>query len=147
MVESYPAVLDEANAEAIVMGSDVVVDCTGSAEAHHSVNDACCAQRIPLVVADVAGFDATVLSIRPGESACYRCAFPDTPAEQETLGAMSGIVGSLQALEALKLLGGLGEPLLGRILKLDGASMAQTLVPVSRRDGCPGCARVPSSVG
>jgi adenylyltransferase/sulfurtransferase len=87
-------------------------------------------------------------------SACYRCAFPDAPPadarrtcrEAGVLGPMAGVVGSIQALEALKLIAGVGEPLLDRILQLDGSDMSQTLVATSRRDGCPGCARVPSSV-
>ena len=154
MVEPYPAALDEANAEAIVMGADVVVDCTDSFEARYLVNDACCAQGIPLVEAGVVAFEGLVLSIRPGESACYRCAFPQAPPadarrscrEVGVLGAMAGIVGSIQALEALKLLTGVGEPLLNRILQIDGSALEQTIVATSRRDGCPACARVPSSV-
>jgi molybdopterin-synthase adenylyltransferase len=153
MVEAFPANLDEANSEAIVMGADAVVDCTDSFEARYLVNDACCAQAIPLVEAGVSAFEGLVLSIRPGESACYRCAFPDAPPEDArrncreagVLGAMAGIVGCIQALEALKLLSGVGEPLLDRILQLDGMTMEQTLVATKRRDGCPGCARVPSS--
>jgi molybdopterin/thiamine biosynthesis adenylyltransferase len=61
------------------------------------------------------------------------------------LGAMAGIVGSIQALEALKLLSGVGEPLLDRILQLDGHDMSQTLIATSRRDDCPACARVPAA--
>ncbi len=100
-VEPYPVDLDEANAEAIVLGADVVVDCTDSFEARYTVNDACCAQGIPLVEAGVVGFEGLVLSIRPGESACYRCAFarPPPPAARRgcrdagVLGAMAGVVG------------------------------------------------------
>ena len=103
---------------------------------------------MPLVEAGVVGFDGLVLSIRPGESACYRCVFPDAPPPEArrgcrdagVLGAMAGMVGSIQALEALKLLTGVGAPLLDRILQLDGLDMEQTLVATSRRDGCPACA-------
>ena len=146
VVEPFPAELDAANAEAIVMGADVVVDCTDSFESRYLVNDACCAQGISLVEAGVVGFEGLVLSIRPGESACYRCAFPTPPAarrscrEAGVLGAMAGIVGSIQALEALKLLSGVGEPLLDRILHIDGRDMGQTLVATSRMPGCPACA-------
>ena len=65
---------------AIVMGADVVVDCSDSFATRYLVNDACCAQRVPLVEAGVLGFAGLVLSIRPGESACYRCALPDRAA-------------------------------------------------------------------
>jgi molybdopterin/thiamine biosynthesis adenylyltransferase len=153
VVEPYPVMLEEANAEAIVMGADVVVDCTDSYEARYLVNDACCAQAVPLVEGGVAGFEGLVLSISPGESACYRCAFPDAPAPEArrgcrdvgVLGALAGVVGSIQALEAIKLVSGVGEPLVDRILQIDGHSMGQEIVATSRRDGCPGCARVPSS--
>jgi molybdopterin-synthase adenylyltransferase len=147
LVEPFPAELDAANAQAIVMGADVVVDCTDSFESRYLVNDACCAEGIPLVEGGVVGFEGLVLSIRPGESACYRCAFPTQPdrarrscREAGVLGAMAGIVGSIQALEALKLLSGVGQPLLDRILQIDGHDMGQTLVVTSRRRGCQACA-------
>ena len=148
VVEPYPVVLDEANAEAIVMGADVVLDCTDSFESRYLINGACCAQGVALVEAAVVGFEGLVLSIRPGESACYRCAFPASPPRESrrscrdagVLGAMAGVVGSIQALEALKLVAGVGEPLLDRILQIDGRDMAQTLVTTGRRPGCPACA-------
>jgi molybdopterin-synthase adenylyltransferase len=152
MVEPYPVRLEAANASAIVTEADVVVDCSDTFETRYVVNDACCAQGVPLVEAGVLGFDGLVLSIVPGESACYRCAFPDRPApgsvpscrEAGVLGAMAGIVGSIQGLEALKLLTGVGEPLLDRILQLDGHDMSQTLVATERRPDCPACAISPA---
>jgi adenylyltransferase/sulfurtransferase len=149
-LDPYPVRIDERNAPAIVMGADVVVDCSDSFETRYAVNDACCAQRVPLVEAGVLGFHGLVLSIRPGESACYRCAFPTPPApgsvpscrEAGVLGATAGIIGSIQALEALKLLTGVGEPLLDRILQLDAATMEQMLVRTARRADCPACGRL-----
>lgn len=148
VVEPYPVELDEGNARAIVMGADVVLDCTDSFESRYAVNDACCAEGVPLVEAAVVGFEGVVMSIRPGRSACYRCAFPTAPPvdsrrscrEAGVLGAMAGLVGSTQSLEALKLVGGVGEPLLDRILQIDGRDMAQTLVTTERRGDCPACA-------
>ena len=153
VVEPYPVNLEGANAEAIVAGADVVVDCTDSFESRYLVNDSCCAQAVALVEGGVAAFEGLVFSIRPGESACYRCAFPDVPpggAERRcrdtgVLGALAGVIGSIQALEALKLVSGVGDPLVDRILRIDGHAMGQTMVATTRRDGCPGCARVPSS--
>jgi molybdopterin-synthase adenylyltransferase len=146
-VDPYPVQLNAQNAHAIVMGADVVVDCSDTFATRYVVNDACCAQRVPLVEAGVLGFDGLVLSIRPGESACYRCAFPDEPPagsvpscrEAGVLGATSGIVGSIQALEAIKLLTGVGEPLTDRILQLDAATMEQLLVSTTRLPDCPAC--------
>lgn len=150
LIESYPARLDEHNADAILLGADVVVDCSDSFETRYVVNDACCANGIALVEAGVLGFAGLVLSIVPGRSACYRCAFPVAPPagsvpscrEAGVLGAMAGIVGSIQALEALKLLTGVAEPLLNRILQIDGASLAFTTVSTERRPDCPSCGRV-----
>src|SRR3954447_12263558 len=153
LIESYPARLDDRNAAAIVAGADVVVDCSDSFGTRYTVNDACCEEGIPLVEAGVLGFSGMVLSILPGRSACYRCAFAVEPPpgsvptcrEAGVLGAMAGIVGSIQALEALKLLTGVGEPLTDRLLQIDGATMDFTLVATERRDGCPACARVPAA--
>ena len=145
-VEQYPVRLDRSNAEPIVMGADLVVDCSDSFETRYVVNDACCAQRVPLVEGGVLGFVSLVMSIRPGESACYRCAFPTEPVdapscrEAGVLGAMAGIVGSIQALEAIKLVAGVGEPLLDTILHIDGASLAFTRVSTERVADCPACA-------
>jgi molybdopterin/thiamine biosynthesis adenylyltransferase len=152
-VDPYPARLDEANAEAIVAGAGVVVDCSDSFETRYVVNDACCAQGVPLVEAGVLGFSGLVLAIRPGRSACYRCAFPTTPPEGSVascreagvLGATAGVVGSIQALQALELLTGVGEPLTDRILQLDALRMEQTVVATSRRADCTACARVPAA--
>jgi molybdopterin-synthase adenylyltransferase len=149
-VDPYPVRLDEQNAPAIVMGADVVVDCSDSFATRYAVNDACCAQRVPLVEAGVLGFDGLVLSIKPGESACYRCAFPTEPPagsvpscrEAGVLGATAGIVGSIQALEAIKLITGVGEPLVDRILQLDARGMEQTIVSTTRRADCPACGRL-----
>ena len=148
-IDPYPVRLDAGNAEAILAGADVVVDCADSFETRYVVNDAACAQGIDLVEAGVLGFSGLVLSIRPGESACYRCAFPTPPApgsvascrEAGVLGASAGIVGSIQALEALKLLTGVGRPLLDRLLSLDAHDMTQTIVATSRRAGCEACAQ------
>jgi len=147
LVEPYPVQLDEQNAEAIVMGADVVVDCTDSFESRYAINHACCAQGIPLVEAGIVAFEGLLLTIRPGQSACYRCAFPTPPPpharrgcrDAGVLGAMAGIVGSMQALEALKLLSGVGEPLTDRIVRLDGLTGEQTVVATSRRARCESC--------
>jgi adenylyltransferase/sulfurtransferase len=147
-VEPYPVEVDADNAEALVMGADVVVDCTDSFETRYLVNDACCAQRVPLVEGGALGFGGMVMAIRPGETACYRCAFPTAPPDAPScrdagiLGAVAGVVGSLQALEALKLLSGVGTAPGDVIVQFDGLSLTQTLVRTSRRPDCSACAGV-----
>ena len=153
LVEPYPARLDRMNAEIMLSGADVVLDCSDSFATRYVVNDACCALGIPLVEAGVLGFDGLTMTIRPGESACYRCAFPVEPdpdavpscSEAGVLGPVAGIVGSIQALEALKLLAGVGEPLLDHMVQIDARTLEQTLVSTTRLPDCPACARVPAA--
>jgi adenylyltransferase/sulfurtransferase len=93
------------------------------------------------------------MAIRPGESACYRCAFPAEPEpgsvpscrEAGVLGPVAGIVGSIQALEALKLLTVAVPPLLDRFVHIDARTLEQTIVATSRRPDCTACARVPAA--
>ena len=153
MVEPYPARLEDFNAEAIFTGADVVLDCSDTFATRYVVNDACCALGIPLVEAGVLGFDGLVMAIKPGESACYRCAFPVEPEpgsvptcrEAGVLGPVAGIVGSIQALEALKLLTDAVPPLVDKIVQLDARTLEQTIVATSRRPDCAACARVPAA--
>ena len=150
-VEPYPVEVDADNAQAIVMGADVVLDCTDSFATRYLINEACCAERVPLVEAGALGFSGMVFAIRPGETACYRCAFPTEPvdapscAEAGMLGAVAGVIGSLQALEALKLLTGVGAMPGNCIVQFDGLTLQQTLVRTSRRPDCSACAGVAAS--
>jgi adenylyltransferase/sulfurtransferase len=132
----------------MVEGQDVVVDCTDSFETRYAVNAACCAAGVPLVEAGVVGTSGLVMAIRPGESACYRCAFPQAPppgaaptcAQAGVLGPAAGVIGSLQALEALKLLAGLPGALTDAFLQVDLATYDFLRVAVRRREDCPDCA-------
>jgi molybdopterin/thiamine biosynthesis adenylyltransferase len=147
LVEPYQVWLDEENAAGLIQGSHLVVDCSDSFATRYAVNAACCAAGVPLVEGGVVGWSGLVMGIRPGESACYRCAFPSPPApgavptcsEAGVLGPAAGVVGSLQALEALKLLTGTGTPLLDAFLQLDLANGATVRVSVRRRADCPDC--------
>jgi adenylyltransferase/sulfurtransferase len=143
VVEPYQARF----APAMLDGADLVVDCSDSFETRYEVNAACCAARVPLVEGGVLGMSGLVMAIRPGVSACYRCAFPEPPppgsaptcAEAGVLGPAAGVIGSLQALEALKLLAGLDGALLDAFLQVDLHDHTFLRVAVSRRDGCPDC--------
>jgi molybdopterin-synthase adenylyltransferase len=147
VVEPYQVRLDAENAPGLIEGSDLVVDCSDSFETRYVVNAACCAAGVPLVEAGVLGMSGLVMAIRPGMSACYRCAFPEPPApgavptcaEAGVLGPAAGVIGSLQALEAVKLLTGVGEPLTDAFLQVDLATHGFLRVAVSRRADCPDC--------
>jgi molybdopterin/thiamine biosynthesis adenylyltransferase len=150
VIESFPARLVEANAEALLAHADVVVDASDSFATRYLVNDACCALGIPLVEAGLVGLTGLVMAIVPGESACYRCAFPVEPEpgsvpscrEAGVLGAVGGILGSLQALEAIKLVTDVGEPLCDRIFYFDGEGGEPTVIATRRREDCPACGSV-----
>jgi adenylyltransferase/sulfurtransferase len=147
VVEPYNVRLGPANAAALVEGHDVVVDCTDSFEARYAINAACCAAGVALVEGGVLGTSGLVMSIRPGQTACYRCAFPEPPppgaaptcAEAGILGPAAGVIGSLQALEAIRLLTGVGEPLTDAFLQVDLSGPELLRVAVRRRADCPDC--------
>jgi adenylyltransferase/sulfurtransferase len=145
-VEPYPALLDRQNAEAVVTGHDLVVDCSNSPSTRYLLNDACLALEVPLVVGGARAWSGLVMAVRPGSSACYSCAYPQDPEVADPTGKgkvhapVAGLVGSIQALEAIKLLTGTGEPLLDQVLRLDGSVPSVQIRPVSRRYDCASCA-------
>jgi molybdopterin/thiamine biosynthesis adenylyltransferase len=147
VVEPYQVRFEPANAAALVEGQDLVVDCSDSFETRYAVNAACCAAGIPLVEGGVVGLGGLVMAIRPGETACYRCAFPEPPppgaapscAEAGVLGPAAGVIGSLQALEAIRLLAGLPGEAAGGFLEVDLARQTFVCVSVARRPACPDC--------
>jgi molybdopterin/thiamine biosynthesis adenylyltransferase len=142
VIEPYQAAFNDAMLE----GIDLVVDCTDAFATRYAINAACCAAGIPLVEGGVVGMSGLVMAIRPGETACYRCAFPQAPpegavptcAQAGVLGPAAGVVGSIQALEALKLLAGL-PALTDAFLQVDLATHDFLRVAVKRRDDCPDC--------
>jgi molybdopterin/thiamine biosynthesis adenylyltransferase len=139
-VEPYPALLDELNGEAIVLGADLVVDCTGGL----AVNDACCAAGVPFAWGSAAGY---VMTVRPGESACVRCtALPQNGkgTVPSPVRGIAPVVGAVLAAEALRMLDGRGRP--GELLRVDPETLEVTRTPVARRDECPSCA-VPAAAG
>jgi molybdopterin/thiamine biosynthesis adenylyltransferase len=145
LVEPFQMRIDSDNAADVIAGQDLVVDCSDTFATRYAVNAACCAAGVDLVEGGVVGLSGLVMAIRPGDSACYRCAFPEAPqnaascAEAGILGPAAGVIGSLQALEALKLLGGVEAPLLDAFLQIDLATYEVIRVGVARRAGCADC--------
>jgi molybdopterin/thiamine biosynthesis adenylyltransferase len=148
VVEPYQVRVDAENAAGLIEGQDLVVDCSDSFATRYAVNAACCAARVRLVEAGVLGMAGMVMSIKPGRTACYRCAFPAAPADAPrcadagVLGPAAGVVGSLQALEAMKLLTGVAPAIADGFLQVDLASAEFLRVHVERRADCPDCAGV-----
>jgi molybdopterin-synthase adenylyltransferase len=148
VVEPYQMRVDAGNVSALLEGQDLVVDCSDSFATRYAVNAACCAAGVPLVEAGVLGMSGLVMSIKPGRTACYRCAFPSAPddaprcADAGVLGPAAGVIGSLQALEAMKLLTGVAPAISDGFLQVDLATAEFLRVRASRRDDCPDCADV-----
>ncbi|MEY2771176.1 MAG: Molybdopterin-synthase adenylyltransferase [Pseudomonadota bacterium] len=134
---------------ALVAQADVVLDCSDNFETRQAVNAACVAQRKPLVSGAAIRFDGqvSVYDTRQPDAPCYACVFPPSQAPEEvrcaTMGVLAplvGIIGSVQAAEAIKLLSGMGSRLSGRLLMLDGRDMAWTDIRLPRDPHCPVCA-------
>jgi molybdopterin/thiamine biosynthesis adenylyltransferase len=143
---------DEGLLDEWVPQAQVVLDCTDNFATRHLINRACVRHRVPLVSGAALRLDGQLAVFDPREPAspCYACVFPPTEVVEEvqcaTLGVFAplvGIVGSMQAAEALKLLGGMGSALAGRLLMLDGRQMAFTDIRVGRQAGCPVCGTPP----
>lgn len=133
----------------LVAQADVVVDCCDNFATRHAVNRACVAHRKPLVSGAAIRFDGqlSVFDLRDAASPCYACVFPPTQDFEETRCAtmgvfapLVGIIGAMQAAEALKILAGTGRSLAGRLQMLDGRAMEWSEVRVSRQASCPVCA-------
>ncbi len=131
-----------------VARADVVLDCSDNFATRHAVNAACVAQGKPLVSGAAIGFDAQISVYDPRDSAspCYACIFPADAAFEETrcstmgvLAPLVGIIGSMQAAEALKLLVGIGSSLAGRLQMLDARRMEWTEMRVQRQAACRVC--------
>jgi molybdopterin-synthase adenylyltransferase len=140
---------DSARLAALVAEADVVIDCSDNFATRHAVNEACVAHRKPLVSGAAIGFDGqiSVYDSRDPAMPCYACLFPPDAAFEEvrcaTMGVFAplvGIVGTMQAAEALKLLAGIGSSLAGRLQMLDARSMEWTELRVARQPDCPICA-------
>lgn len=146
---------DAANARDLVRLYDVVVDCTDRFETRYLINDACMLEGKPDVYGSIFRFDGQVSVFARGRGPCYRCLFPQAPpagtvptcAEGGVLGVLAGIVGTLQANEALKFILGIGEPLTGRLLLVDALGARMREVSIERDTDCPLCGDRPVITG
>ncbi len=158
-VVTYREPLSSANALDIIKDYDIVLNGSDNFPTRYLVNDACQFLRKPLVDASIFMFEGQVTVYQPAVpergiegGPCYRCLYPDPPppgevpscAEAGVLGVLPGIVGSLQALEAIKLILGAGEPLVGRLLLVDTLDMDLRTLNVPRDAACPVCGEHPT---
>ena len=152
-VKTYQEFLYSNNISDIIRDYDFVLDGTDNFPAKFLINDACVMEKIPFSHAGIIRFKGQLMTVIPGESPCYRCVFKNPPpkgavptcSEAGVIGAMGGVIGSLQALEAVKYITGTGELLTGKLLTFDALSMKfHTVKLPPRGEGCAVCSENPS---
>lgn len=148
-VRPIEARADAALLNELLPGASVVLDCSDNYATRHAVNAACVRHGVPLVAGAAIRFDGqiTVIDPRNAKAPCYACIFPpDAQFEEVSCALMGvfaplvGIIGTMQAAEALKLITGVGTTLAGRLMMLDGRSMEWSAMHVERAPGCVVCA-------
>jgi adenylyltransferase/sulfurtransferase len=143
------------NAFDVITNYDVVIDGTDNFPTRYLVNDACVLLHKPYVYGSILRFDGQVSVFDSQHGPCYRCLFREPPppglvpncAEGGVLGVLPGIIGSLQALEAVKLLTRVGQPLIGRLVLFDGLTMRFRELKLKKHADCPVCGEHPSITG
>ena len=151
-VATFAERLTSANALTILRDFDIVVDGSDNFPTRYLVNDACVLLAKPDVYGSVFRFDGQVSVFYAKQGPCYRCLYAEPPppdlvpscAEGGVLGILPGIIGSLQALEAIKLIVGFGEPLIGRLLLFDGRRMQFRELALEKDPECPVCGEHPT---
>ncbi len=146
-LETYETRLTSANALEILRGYDVVVDGTDNFATRYLVNDACVLLAIPNVYGSIFRFEGQASVFATAEGPCYRCLYREPPppglvpscAEGGVLGVLPGLIGVVQATEAIKLILGVGKPLIGRLLLVDALGMEFRTVQLRRDPECPAC--------
>jgi sulfur-carrier protein adenylyltransferase/sulfurtransferase len=140
------------NADEIVSQYDIVIDGSDNFETMYLLNEVAVRQNKPEISSSILGFDGQITTIVPGEGPCYKCIYPEAPpaalapscGEVGVLGVLPGIMGLLQATEAMKLVLGIGETLAGRLLLFDALEMTFTELKSRRNPACPVCGDVTS---
>jgi molybdopterin/thiamine biosynthesis adenylyltransferase/rhodanese-related sulfurtransferase len=153
-VVKHPVRIDASNIMEIIEGWDVIVDGVDNFPTRYLLNDASVRLKIPVVSASILGFDGQLSVFKPHEGPCYRCLFREPPPAElapscganGVLGVLPGTMGLLQATEVVKLILGIGEPAIGRLLLYDALGATLTEVKVHRDPDCPICSRDPEEI-
>jgi len=150
-VVAHALELKAANVRAVLADYDLVVDGSDRLSTRYLVNDACVLLGRPLVSAAIHRFEGQIMTYVPGRGPCYRCLFPQASdgvvancAEAGVLGVLPGVLGTLEATEAIKLITGIGTPLLGRLLTYDALELRFHEFRVARRRDCAVCGDAPT---
>ena len=153
-VVKYQTRIDASNIVEIIKDYDVIVDGVDNFPTRYLLNDATVRLKIPVVSASILGFDGQLSVFKPYEGPCYRCLFREPPPAElapscganGVLGVLPGTMGLLQATEVIKLIVGIGEPAIGRLLLYDALGATLTEVKVHRDPECPICSREPEEI-
>ncbi|HXG58667.1 MAG TPA: molybdopterin-synthase adenylyltransferase MoeB [Thermoanaerobaculia bacterium] len=151
-IVTHAGALTSENAMDVIAGYDIVVDGTDNFPTRYLVNDACALAGKPNVYGSIFRFDGQVSVFDAGNGPCYRCLYPEPPpphlvpscAEGGVLGVLPGIVGTIQAAEAIKLITGTGTPLRGRLLLIDALAMRFRELKLRKNPACPLCGEQPA---
>lgn len=151
-VDVYHERLTKDNIFSIIDKYDIIVDGVDNFPTRYLINDACVIRKKTLVEGGILRFMGLIMSISGGETACYRCVFEEPPppgtvptcAEAGVLGAVAGVVGTLQATEVLKIITGVGTPLFNRLLQFDAEELRFHEVKAQRNPKCPVCGDQPT---
>lgn len=151
-VNAYQTWISAENILDIVKDYDFVIDGTDNFAAKFLINDACVMAGKPFSHGGILHFIGQTITVKPGESACYRCIFPTPPprdsiptcAQAGVIGVLPGVIGSIQATEAVKFLIGVGELLTDRLLIYDAEGMEFRNVPIRKNPRCPLCGENPT---
>jgi molybdopterin/thiamine biosynthesis adenylyltransferase len=146
-VDLYPLRVTADNIAALMAAYDFIIDATDNFAAKFLINDACVAAGKSYSHGGILRFSGQTMTVIPGKSPCYRCIFPEAPEEEVAtvcskagvLGVLPGIIGTLQATEAIKYLLGVGTLLSGRLLTYDAAALKFREIPLQRNPRCPVC--------
>lgn len=147
-VIEHPLRLTSSNAEEIVSGYDLVVDGADNFHTRYIINDTCIALSVPHVLGSVLRFDGQVSVFWAQAGPCYRCLFPNPPeqapscADAGVFGALCGVIGSLLASQALTLITGVGEPLVGKLLRYDAMTSGVSSISIANDVNCSACSHV-----
>ena len=144
-VEAIDHEPDEDEARELARRVDVILSCAPTFAERLRLNRAAVGAGVPLIDAAQWGMSGTLIAVRPGQTACLRCLYPEEPHFEEdfpVVGAISTAIGGLAALEAVKILGGAGEPLFGRLWCIDGYYGRSSVVRLQRDADCPCCGQL-----
>ena len=150
-VVAHTLTLRAENVLEVLRGYDLVLDGTDRLATRYLVNDACVLLGKPLVSAAIHRFEGHAMTYLPGRGPCYRCLFPTAQegvvgncGQDGVLGVLPGVLGAIQATEAIKILAGIGEPIVGRLLTYDALELRFIELPVTRRADCAVCGEHPT---